>query len=334
MKVRPPIMTLATVILGPVFPALAEEPGSASGGQSLGHGQIEVGSAFSSGETEPHDRILGESDRADGSVIFWSLDNGMAGRPQGLVLIAQGSGCDSPLANDNVQLLGSMIDELMILTIEKYGVKPGDAPADPIDGCSAEYFANNTISQRVDDALQVLAELRTRQIWNGDLVLFGGSAGGVVVSMLSTRVPETDAVVVFSAGAGQTLAESIPQVVPPSVAVILEQQFERIRLNPDSIEVLSGNSFRWWSDILDRRPVDDLLASTAPVLVVQGTLDQSSPVASARVTRDAFEAAGDARLTYWELEGLDHQMVDPSGTSHMPEVLGDVVQWISSQLDG
>jgi len=332
MKIRYLIMILFAVFLRPAFAVSAEDPTSVDNIQRIGHLTIAVGATIPDNQTGPYDQMSGESVRTDGSTIHWSLDNSLVGQAQDLVLIAQGSGCDSPLANENVQLLGSIFDELMVLTIEKYGVKPGDAPVDPIEDCSAEYYANNTISQRVDDAVQVLEELQSRQIWNGDLALFGGSSGGAVVSILSARLPDTDAVVVFSAGAGQTLAESITQIVPQGVAAMLEQQFDRVGSDPDSIEILSGNSFRWWADIMDRRVSDDLLVSSAPILVVQGTLDRSSPVASARATRDAFEAAGDTRLTYWELEGLDHHMVDTSGASHMPETLNAVVQWISDQL--
>jgi len=278
------------------------------------------------------DGISGTSVRADGSTINWHLDNVPGDRPAGLVLVAQGSGCASTITNPNIELLASTFADLLVLTIEKYGVEPGNAPADPIEDCSAAYYANNTISQRVDDAEQVLAELHAEGIWNGDLALFGGSSGGPVVAMLGARLPETDAIVVFSAGAGLTLAETIPEVVPPPVAATIQEQFDRIRQEPDSLEVMSGNSFRWWADIMDHRPVDDLLAASAPVLLVHGTLDESSPVASARATRDAFAAAGDDRLTYWELQGLDHQMVDTSGTSQMGRVLDSVADWMSGQL--
>lgn len=283
-------------------------------------------------EAPDGDGVSGASVRADGSTIHWHLDNVSGDRPAGVVLVAQGSGCDSTLSNPNVQLLASEMRDTTILTIEKYGVDPGDAPADPIEGCSAAYYANNTISQRVDDAEQVLAELRAERIWNGDLALFGGSSGGPVVAMLGARLPETDAIVVFSAGGGLTLAESIPLVVPPPVAAAIQEQFDRIRQNPDSLEVMSGNSFRWWAGIMDHRPVDDLLVASAPVLLVHGALDESSPVASARAARDAFAAAGDDRLTYWELEGLDHHMVDRSGASHMDRVLDSIADWISGQL--
>ncbi|MEM8590099.1 MAG: alpha/beta hydrolase [Pseudomonadota bacterium] len=278
------------------------------------------------------DGFSGTSIRADGSTIDWHLDSLPGDRPVGLVLVSQGSGCASTLTNPSIQLLASALGDLTVLTIEKYGVEPWDAPVDPIEDCSATYYANNTISQRVDDAEQVLAELRNADVWNGDLALFGGSSGGPVVAMLGARLPETDAIVVFSAGAGLTLAESLPEVVPPPVEAAIQEQFDRIRLQPDSLEVMSGNSFRWWAGIMDHRPVDDLLAASAPVLLVHGTLDESSPVASARATRDAFAAAGDDRLTYWELQGLDHQMVDTSGTSQMGRVLDSVADWISGRL--
>jgi len=250
-------------------------------------------------------------------------------RANKILLIAQGSGCAPAHTSANIRMLSDAAEGFAILTIEKYGVEQADAPENPVESCSEAYFANHTVSQRVANARTVLAELGTRGLWDGTLVLFGGSEGGAVVSILSHEEPETDAVVVFSTGTGLTMAEFFPMVVPPPVAAQMNAVFEQARSNPEAREVVGGNSFKWWADILDRRLSNDLLKSSVPVLLVQGETDRSAPVEAARATWAAFaEANEDARLTYWELSDRDHQMRAQDGQSYMQEVLNRVAVWI------
>lgn len=273
------------------------------------------------------------SARSDGSIINWSLTSSDITKPQGLFLIAHGSGCSPALRSSNVQQLIDKTSSLAILTIEKYGVKPSDAPNNPMEDCSDTYFENHTVSQRINDALTVLKDVKNDGLWNGELVLFGGSEGGAVVSILSHMVPETDAVVVFSTGTGIRLSDMILSIMPPSAVAEAKEEFSRIRDNPDSNTLWSGNTYKWWADIMDRTLSNDLLKGSAPVLLVHGTLDRGTPVNAARATQDAFKQANDDRLTYWELENRGHQMKDSSGVSHMSEVLDDVILWVSEQIE-
>ena len=112
-------------------------------------------------------------------------------------------------------------------------------------------------------------------------------------------------------------------------AAHLNDAFQRIRANPQSEELIFGNSFRWWADALDRRYADDLLRSSLPILLVQGARDGHAPLAAAQRARDLFKQAGQAaRLTYWEEEGLDHFMKDANGVSHEEDVMARIADWI------
>ena len=274
----------------------------------------------------------GESLRHDGSTIYWSLSSSNTDHPKGILLIAQGSGCASALTSSNVQQLMSKTTDLSVLIIEKYGVKPDDAPNNPMEDCSDTFFEHHTVSQRVDDAVSVLDQLSDDGDWNGKLALFGGSEGGAVVSILSHKVEETDAVIVFSTGTGTPLSEMILQIIPPTAVPETREQFTHIRANPQSTEKWGGNTFKWWADIMDTQLSDELLISKAPVLIVHGVLDKNAPVSSARATKSAFLKANDTRLTYWELDDRGHQMKDAQGISHMSSVLDDVSNWIGEQI--
>lgn len=273
--------------------------------------------------------LVGQTSRANGTFIEWTLGGAQEGSLRPILFVAQGSGCAPARANSNIALLATALPEFALLTIEKYGVMPADTPADPMSSCSTTYFEHHTVTQRVEDAKAVLQDLRARLLWDGRLVLFGGSEGGAVVSILSHELIDADAVVVFSTGTGLTMAEFFPMVVPPPVATQMSDVFEQVRSNPDARGVVGGNSFRWFADILDRRLSDDLLKSDIPVLIVHGQNDRHAPIATARAAREAFIGAGEAdRLTYWELPHRDHQMVDEAGKPHLADILFDVASWI------
>ena len=279
------------------------------------------------------DDTVGTTARPDGSRVHWMLSNAVQDRANRIVLVAQGSGCAPARASPSIRMLVEILSGYAVLTVEKYGVALDDAPADPMADCSEAYLENHTVSQRVADARAVFQDLRARGLLDGDLVLFGGSEGGAVVSILSHQAEDADAVVVFSTGTGLTMAEFFPSVVPPPVAERMRVVFDEIRNDPSAEGVLSGVSYDWWRDVLDRRYSDDLLTSTIPVLIVQGADDRSAPVEAARAARDAFVAAGqEQRLTYWELEDRDHGMVDAQGVSHMGAVLKKVRGWIQAHM--
>ncbi len=275
---------------------------------------------------------LGESIRDDGSRIYWSLTSPSTGASKGILYVAQGSGCAPASTSTNVQMLLAKTTKLSVLTVEKYGVNPDDNPSNPMQECSDMFFAHHTISQRVADVTTVLGQLSKAGNWNGDLALFGGSEGGAVVSILSHEIKETDAVVVFSTGTGTPLSEMILQIILPSAVKETGEQFIHMRANPQSLEKWSGNTFKWWVDIMDTRLSDALLMSNSPILIVHGVLDTNAPVSSARATKAAFVDAGDGRLTYWELDDRGHQMKDSEGTSHMSSALDDVSDWITEQI--
>jgi hypothetical protein len=111
--------------------------------------------------------------RTDGSEIDWYLDRQAPSARQGLLVIAQGSGCSSVTTNRNVEAAKGLVPDFAVLTVEKYGVSPGAIQKSEQD-CSKLFFAHHTISQRVSDYLAVIERLKAMAWWNGQLVLFGG----------------------------------------------------------------------------------------------------------------------------------------------------------------
>jgi pimeloyl-ACP methyl ester carboxylesterase len=276
----------------------------------------------------PEHRNLG---RPSGPDIDWYLDRQTPSGPrQGLLVIAQGSGCSSVANNPNVRSAKSLRPDFAVVTVEKYGVAPGEVQNGP-EACSPMFWAHHTVSQRVEDYRAVIEKLKSEPWWNGQLVLFGGSEGGAVVQILAAQV-DADAAVIFSSATGVPFRDAFVQVIPPEMAAEAPVQLDKARRNPLSAEIWGGNSYRWWADIADRPLWEEALKAKGALLVVQGVRDRSNPVASARAFRDAFAARQRRNLTYWEYQDYDHAMVDRTGASHLPEVLARISDWLQTTL--
>ena len=280
-----------------------------------------------------------ETPRSDGSAIHWTLDQ--LRDATGILLLAQGSGCQSAERNANLALTRAALPSFAALTVEKYGVAPGDDPANDHADCSPTFRRHHTITQRVEDAAAVLAALRGRDWWNGRLVLIGGSEGGDVIARLSARI-EADAAILISTGGGKTFGEMVRQSitaemkrhgVPRDRWPPVERIFGQVRANPQSSEVWAGSSFRFWADAIDRRIMDSMLESRTRFLLIQGGRDVPTPPELARMVADGFASAGRSNLTYWEFPALDHAMTDAQGTSEMKDVLAQAAAWLETVFE-
>lgn len=281
--------------------------------------------------------------RADGSIIQWYLDHPQHAEKSALIILAQGSGCRSVTMSENIKRARSVFKDFSALTVEKYGVATGDNPQDPFDkGCSEVFRAHHSMSQRVEDYLQVLTSLKEAEWWNGKLVLFGGSEGGDVVARLAAKT-NADAVVLLSTGGGTSFGDLVRQSIEAEMLLNnvpreqwppVDQVFAHARANPHSSETWGGSSYRFWADAIDQRPVDGMLQSDAALLLIQGSADTSAPVDNARMVPDIFAKAKRCNLAYWELAGYDHVMHDAQGNNRLPEVLAQADFWVKQQLTG
>jgi pimeloyl-ACP methyl ester carboxylesterase len=267
--------------------------------------------------------------RDDGSVIHWSLDRQQARSKQGILVVAQGSGCLPTAINPNLARAKRLLPAFAVVMVEKYGVRPGAAPKDQFGGCSRAFYRHHTVSQRAADYERVLGAAEASPWWDGRLVLFGGSEDGAAVAMLAPKTKPT-AVVIFSTAPGRSFRKTFKLAPPPDVAAQVDSELAKIDADPLSTKLWGGNSYRWWADILDHDLTADVLAVRAPILLVQGERD--APVEVARQVRDDFERAGHCNLTYWEFPGYDHFMKDAAGRSHIDDVLQRISGWLAEKI--
>lgn len=269
--------------------------------------------------------------RADGSLIHYTLDI-PPGQPEGLILLSQGSGCAPGAANPSLGAVRGAFATYTALIVEKIGITPADAIGDGSTDCPAAFVQGYTLSQRVADYRLVLEHLqREPGLGYENLVLFGGSEGGLAVARLGALF-DPAAIILLSSATGSTFGDMVRSTVPPEGHATIDAGFAAARANPDSSALFAGSSYRFWADILDVRTIDLMLASTSPFLIIQGGLDTSNPVASARATADAFAQEGSCRLTYWEFPTLDHSMRSQDGGSRLGAIAALAAQWVLNPL--
>lgn len=271
-------------------------------------------------------------ERLDGSQLIYHVDPPPGRRRHGALLLFQGSGCEPVERDARVLGYGRMLaPERVIVTIEKYGTGGAADAAGVVDGCTPDFWRGNTLSRRVLDAVTVIAALRRRTWWNGDVVLFGGSEGGAVAAMTAPLVPETRAVIVYSSGIGVPVGALVRSAIPPFAQAEADGVFAEARCNPDPARRWGGASYMWWADAVDQMPARSLLQTRAPILLVHGSRDESAPVATARATRDLMAQADAANFTYREYDGYDHFMTDAAGVDHRPEEFAAMRDWLQRQ---
>jgi pimeloyl-ACP methyl ester carboxylesterase len=259
--------------------------------------------------------------RSDGSLIHYTLDRPI-GEVSGLLLLSQGSGCRPGTQSPGLATVRAAFPTYAALIVEKAGIAP-EMTVDELN-CPAEFYDRYTVTQRIDDYQSVLSALPAIP---GRLILFGGSEGGLAVAILSTRL-DPDATIIFSSATGTSFGEMVKSTVPSEGHASIDAGFAAARANPDSSELFAGHAYRFWADILDHRTLDYIGKADTPFLLIQGGLDTSSPLAAARVTADAFAAAGHCNLTYWEFPALDHGMVDPRGNAHLADIAALAAAWV------
>lgn len=267
--------------------------------------------------------------RPNGSLIHYTIDR-PPGPPAGLLLLSQGSGCAPGAKNPALATVRQAFPAYTALIVEKIGITPHALITDGNTDCPQEFVQSYTLSQRVDDYRAVLDHLGDRPGLGAEqLVLFGGSEGGLAVAKLATQY-HPRATIVLSSSTGADFGEMVRSTVPPEGRATIEAGFAAARANPDSNELFAGSTYRFWADILDVRTVDIMLQTASPFLLIQGGLDTSNPVASARITADVFAAEGRCNLTYWEFPLLDHGMRLPDGEPRLAAIAAQAAGWLDA----
>lgn len=281
--------------------------------------------------------------RPDGSTLEYHLTNRSGGAPQPLMLILQGSDCKPVLANKAVADLQAVSPDAAVLLIEKYGISAQTSPAETTDsGCPEKHLRNDTVRQRVLDAVSVLSHLRREASWwSKDLVVVGGSSGAVVAEQVAPLIPETSHLIVFGFGSRwfkddlypgieQSIAAAdMPSAQKDAVLSGIFEELETALQTRRADKSMSGHSHAYWAELLSLDQLALLKANHVPVLALHGNRDTSaSPEGAAKLIWLA--QAGGVNVTYRSYEDLDHHFKTPDGASAWPRIISDARDWLES----
>lgn len=268
-------------------------------------------------------------EQADGLKLHYYYDAPAARGP--LVVILQGSECRKVSDKYGPFIERFLAEGIGVLRVEK----PGLGPDTPLGSCPEEYLQRNTLERRIWDLLAVLGEMRKRPSWDGRLVLLGGSEGAMLAGLAAPLVPETRGVVILSGGGGVTFAEEILEMMASMGAG--PKQLEEFRAlcrevhrEPTTLKEwgsdgkMARNTHLWLSRAEDLAIWRPLLRVDAPILVVHGARDESTPLRSAQRLAEIFRSEGKGNLELRIEEGDGHA---PS-----PASLERTMQWVVGRL--
>ncbi len=268
-------------------------------------------------------------EQADGLKLHYYFDPPAVRGP--LVVILQGSECLRVSDKYGPFIQRFVAAGVGVLRVEK----PGLGPDTPVGSCPVEYLQRNTLERRLWDLLSVLGEMRKNPLWDGRLVLLGGSEGAMLAGLAAPLVPETRGVVILSGGGGITFAEEITEMMR-SLGAGEAQLAEfaalcsAVHREPTTLKEwgsdgkLARNTHLWLSRAEDLAIWRPLLRVDAPILVVHGGKDESTPVRSAERLHEVFKTAGKTNL---ELRIEDEDGHSPSAGS-----LERTMEWVLARL--
>lgn len=185
--------------------------------------------------------------------------------------------------------------------------KPGLTPDTPLGECPTVYLQRNTLERRIWDLLSVLGEMRKNPQWDGRLALVGGSEGAMLAGLTAPLIPGTRAVALISGGGGDTFAEEVTQMMRDQGAGEKQlgefrQLCEQVHQQPTTTREwgsdgkMARNTHLWLSRAEDLAIYRPLLRVQAPILIVHGAADKSTPVHSAEKLQEIFQQAGHTNL--------------------------------------
>jgi esterase/lipase len=276
--------------------------------------------------------------RRDGSYIQYYLDKNL---PQSgseyLLIILQGSDCNSIKCNIAVKRLRNTFAQADFLTIEKYGITADlEYSSDPqrID-CPISYLENDCPEQRVDDAKKVIKQLVKTYNYK-KIIIIGGSEGAVVAGMLSTTFPNIIGTILIGAG-GRWFVDDIIyslQYTTGSQGELIKKtdeikKFEKYMISAKPFWLSASNhGFKWWKNMFKIDQQENLKLIKTPLLILQGGIDKSvSPSKNAEMI-EYLKKIGKKNIDYIFYNDLDHSLNISTGDENTNQVLIDISTWI------
>jgi pimeloyl-ACP methyl ester carboxylesterase len=274
--------------------------------------------------------------RDGGEAIHFFIDRRLDDaqqEPASTVFVISGSDCTSMkfFLPGYFRGLEGESGALRIVVLHKRFI--GERTWGRIGGCSDAFTQADHPRRWIADYTEIieheLALHRPRRV-----VLVGISEGGDVVPLLARRLPAVTHVALLGNGGMDPLdayriqaSESAPAPMNEILAAL-----ETGRA-PDSIDAQrtpGGRTWRYWTELRELQPTENLLALDIPVIVGMGEDDRSLPIEGAWRLRERFRARGKTNLTLLTYPNADHALMDGARRrSHLPDFWRQLDRWLS-----
>ena len=275
--------------------------------------------------------------RADGSEITYYVKQAASQPAKQLLVIMQGSDCNSVRNNPRIQeLFVPMLPNADVLTVEKYGVDASlawstdESRAD----CPVPTMLYDSLSQRVQDYSTVLKAIQKQHNYES-VVVIGGSEGAVTAIMLAAESDIVDASIAFNGGGRwfrddvlySELAMLPPDLNPDYIKGIYER-LDFLADNPPPHAILALHGMKWWKEMLTHDQQAAVMKVDTPLLVIQAEQDMSVSTVAVQQMISEVSAAGRTNVHYKTYPDFNHVFDDAQGQNHMGMVINDMKVWL------
>ena len=275
--------------------------------------------------------------RTDGSLIdYYIKKNSPATRSNTILMVVQGSDCNSVVGNASVNDLRLAWPGADLLLIEKYGITSTLAYSknDERKDCPTDYLKMDSLDQRVSDILLVISEVNASATYENFLMI-GGSEGAVVANTVASLTNLIDATASFNGGGRWFLDDVIHSIRygkqdTPELRAEIEgftEMASQIISNKHMEIEISGHGSRWWRSVLQMDQLKQLDKVESPILILQSEKDQSVSVMSTDKMIDSLIKNGKKNITYKKYTELDHSFRNSRGESKLTDVVKEINHW-------
>ncbi len=259
-----------------------------------------------------------------------------------LLVILQGSDCNSVRKIKTIQKLAEVYPGADILTVEKYGINEELSYSSEVErsDCPSGYIENDNPQQRVSDLNKVTTVLRNKYMYERVIVV-GGSEGAVIAYMLAASADYIDAVVLFGSG-GRFFIDDVVHSMKFAITSEKElaesikgfkQLSEHILSNGPFEISMSNHGYSWWRTMLSLDQQEFLKRIAIPVLVVQGGQDRSASPEKATEMVDSLKKTGKNNIDYYFYPDHDHALNLSLADNSASLVIDDIKNWLKGKMN-
>ncbi|MFT0211115.1 hypothetical protein VQ643_00670 [Pseudomonas sp. F1_0610] len=266
--------------------------------------------------------------REDGSKIEYYLMS--ENKTKTLLVVLQGSDCNSVYNNQFVRENFTQLVEADVLLVEKYAItnelpyRLDEARSD----CPVDYLLNDSVLQRRDDYLHVLAYLKSHY---EKIYLLGGSEGAVVAALIAHKADYIDKAVLINGGSRfflDDILHNLAATVPTEHLAAAQADFiAKVKgLASANSGSLSGHGAKWWRDAMAVDLQHSLEQSQVRLLYIQTTKDENVDWQGALAMSQALT---NKNVKFVFIDHQNHFFLDQNGASLVKVVKEMIVDWLA-----